>query len=164
MRTAVDWWHTGRFRSESTVAICDSFEPNAGKPPLAQPIQAPPAPGISDGALKAVVYAREIEHHHATEQTDSTHARVSEALRPQLGNEEAIDDEATFRGVELPVDAPNGSTNATHQEPVPRETSMILALGVNHARKCRNECSSGLFQAVPPRADARVVEFRGEVE
>jgi hypothetical protein len=78
-----------------------------------------------------------------------------------LGNEEAINDEVAFRGVKL--DVPNGSTNATQQEPMPRVTS-IFALGVNHTRKCHNECASGLFQAVPPRADTRVVALRGEVE
>jgi hypothetical protein len=155
MRTAVGWRHTGRLRF--TVAIRVSFEPNARKTP--QPIQAPPTPGISDRTLKAVVHAREVEH--TTEQADSTHARVSEALRPRLGNEEAINDEVAFRGVEL--DVPNGSANTTQQETMPRVTS-ILALGVNRTRKRHNEFSSGLFQAVPPRADTRVVALRGEVE
>jgi hypothetical protein len=128
MRTAVGWRHTGRLRF--IVAICVSFEPNARKTP--QPIQAPPAPGISDGTLrvKAVVHTQYVEH--TTEQADSTahaSARVSEALRP-VGQrpEEAINDEVAFRGVKL--DVPNGSTNATKQEPsMPRVTSIFQCTG-----------------------------------
>lgn len=133
--------------------------PDARKTP--QPIKAPPTPGIGDGTLKAMVHAREVEY--TTEQTDSTHPRVSKTLGPRLGDEEAIDDEITFAGVEL--DTLDSSADTAQQETVTTGiVACALALGADHTSKCHDEPSSRLFQTITPRADAGVVALCRKME
>jgi hypothetical protein len=106
-----------------------------------------------------MVHAREVEY--TTEQTDSTHARVGNTLGPRLGDEEAIDDEVSFRGVELDA---LGSSADTAQQKTVTSVAGALALGAGHMSKCHDEPSSRLFQAIAPRTDAGVVALCRKME
>jgi hypothetical protein len=106
-----------------------------------------------------MVHAREVEY--TTEQTDSAHAGVGKTLRPRLGDEEAIDDEVTFGGVKL--DAPDSSADTAQQKTV-SSMAGILALGTDHTSKFHDEISSRHFQAITPRADARVIALCRKVK